>query len=82
MQHTIQSSQMKLRGEGFTLVELLIVISIVAISLSITLPNYSDFVHQKNVKTAANDFKSAVGFARSQAIKRGKNIQIRSVDKT
>lgn len=82
MQHAIQSSQMKFRGEGFTLVELLVIISIVAISLSIALPNYSDFVHQKRVETAANDFKSAVVFARSEALKRGKNIQIRPVGKT
>tara|TARA_B110000967_G_C18872185_1_gene556077 strand:+ start:962 stop:1492 length:531 start_codon:yes stop_codon:yes gene_type:complete len=82
VRHTLHSPQLDIKSDGFTLVELLVVISIVAISLSIALPNYSDFVHQKSVETAANDFKSAVGFARSEAIKRGKNIQIRPVGKT
>ena len=65
--------------DGFTLLELLIVISIAGILLSITVPSYSNLVSQKRVEAAANSFKSAVALARSESRKRGKNVNIRPI---
>ena len=65
--------------EGFTLLELLIVISIAGILLSISIPSYRDLVNQKRVEAAANSFKSAVALARSESRKRGKNVNIRPI---
>ena len=65
--------------EGFTLLELLIVISIAGILLSISIPSYRDLVNQKRVEAAANSFKSAVALAGSESRKRGRNVNIRPI---
>jgi len=65
--------------DGFTLLELLIVISIAGILLSITIPSYSNLVSQKRVEAAANSFHSAVALAGSESRKRGKNVNIRPI---
>ena len=64
---------------GFTLLELLIVISIAGILLSISIPSYRDLVNQKRVEAAANSFKSAVALAGSESRKRGRNVNIRPI---
>ena len=67
---------------GFTLIELLVVISIAAIIMAIAVPSFNQLVGQQRVKAAANDFKSAVALARSEARKRGVNTSIRQIGKT
>ena len=67
---------------GFTLIELLVVISIAAIIMAIAVPSFNQLVGQQRVKAAANDFKSAVALARSEARKRGVNTSIRPIGKT
>ena len=68
--------------DGFTLIELLVVISIAAIIMAIAVPSFNQLVGQQRVKAAANDFKSAVALARSEARKRGVNTSIRPIGKT
>jgi len=67
---------------GFTLIELLVVISIAAIIMAIAVPSFNQLVGQQRVKAAANDFKSAVALARSEARKTGLKTQIRQIGKT
>ena len=67
---------------GFTLIELLVVISIAAIIMAIAVPSFNQLVGQQRVKAAANDFKSAVALARSEARKTGLNSNIRQIGKT
>jgi len=67
---------------GFTLIELLVVISIAAIIMAIAVPSFNQLVGQQRVKAAANDFKSAVALARSEARKTGLNTSIRQIGKT
>ena len=67
---------------GFTLIELLVVISIAAIIMAIAVPSFNQLVGQQRVKAAANDFKSSVALARSEARKRGVNTSIRPIGKT
>jgi type IV fimbrial biogenesis protein FimT len=67
---------------GFTLIELLVVISIAAIIMAIAVPSFNQMVGQQRVKAAANDFKSAVALARSEARKTGLNSNIRQIGKT
>ena len=61
---------------GFTLLELLIVISIAGILLSISIPSYSNLVNQRRVEAAANSFKSAVALAGSESRKRGRVVGV------
>jgi len=67
---------------GFTLIELLVVISIAAIIMAIAVPSFNQMVGQQRVKAAANDFKSAVALARSEARKTGLNSNIRQIGET
>lgn len=67
---------------GFTLIELLVVISVAAIIMAIAVPSFNQMVGQQMVKAAANDFKSAVALARSEARKTGLNSNIRQIGKT
>jgi len=58
------------------------VISIAAIIMAIAVPSFNQLVGQQRVKAAANDFKSAVALARSEARKTGLNTSIRQIGKT
>ncbi len=65
--------------DGFTLIELLVVVGIAAIMMAIAVPSFNQMVGQQRVKAAANDFKSSVALARSEARKRGVNTSIRPI---
>lgn len=60
--------------EGFTLIELLIVIAIVAILATLAAPAFSEFIKSQRIKSMATDLNSSLTLARSEAIKRNKNV--------
>lgn len=64
------------RQSGFTLIELMITIAIVGILMGIGIPNFQKFVLNNRMSTQANDFMTAIGMARSEAIKRGGRVSI------
>ena len=73
------------KNHGFTLIELMITITIVAILLAIAVPNFSDWYQRKQLAGTANDFLSLVSYARSDSIKRNKITYLyttRSADST
>ena len=82
MRHKNSSRHLTKPHNGFTLIELLVVIGIAAIVVTIAVPSFAQMVGQQRVKAAANDFKSAVALARSEARKTGLNSNIRQIGKT
>jgi type IV fimbrial biogenesis protein FimT len=62
--------------QGFTLVELMIVLSLTAILMKLAVPAFQDVIRNNKVQTAANSLASAVGLARSEAVKRGTYVTI------
>lgn len=58
------------KSNGFTLVELMVVIAIASILLTLGIPSMNRFVASSRVVTAANDMVYMVTLARSEAIKR------------
>ena len=65
------------RSQGFTLVELMIVLLILAIMLGMAAPAFRDLVRAQRVKTASFDVFSSLVLLRSEAITRGWTLTLR-----
>ncbi|MQR01137.1 GspH/FimT family pseudopilin [Glaciimonas soli] len=66
---------------GFTLIEILISITVMSILLAIGAPSMQHFVIENRLNSTVNQFVAATIFARSEAIKRGRPVQLcRSAD--
>jgi type IV fimbrial biogenesis protein FimT len=61
---------------GFNLVELLTVITIVAILMSIGVPSYRYITNSNRVSTEVNSLLGDMQFARSEAIKEGQTVTV------
>lgn len=64
------------RQHGFTLIELMVTVTLMAVMLAIGVPSFRDFVASQRVKTAVSEFNSALFLARSEAIKRNAQVVI------
>lgn len=56
---------------GFTLIEVLVVVAIIAILLSVAAPNLVAFQRNSELRASASEFLAAVQAARVEAMKRG-----------
>ncbi len=63
-------------GQGFTLIELMVTVSVAAILLAVGVPNFSDMVKNNRMATTANELVGALNLARSEAIKRGVRVTV------
>lgn len=62
------------RNHGVTIIELLVVITIVGILASIAIPSYRNMTVSSRVSTMASTLHSTMLFARSEALKRGSPV--------
>lgn len=62
------------RFSGFTLIELMVVIALLAILLALAAPNFSSLVKSSRVSSLGNEFVLGVSYARSEAIARNKCV--------
>lgn len=65
---------MKTRHAGFTLVELMVTVAIIAIAAGIAAPNLASLIANYRLTTSANTTLAAITMARAEAFKRGKRI--------
>ena len=73
----------KKHSSGFTLIELIVTVSIAAILVSIAAPSFSSMLERNKATVAANEMVSALLLARSEALKRRNNVTVcTSVDQT
>ncbi|MEO6565550.1 MAG: GspH/FimT family pseudopilin [Casimicrobiaceae bacterium] len=70
---------MRLPPGGFTLVEALVVVVIVAIMAAVAMPNLSSALATQRLRAAGTDLVSTLLLARSEAIKRGAQVQVAPV---
>ncbi len=61
---------------GFTIIELLITIAVVAVAAAVALPSFREFNIRMAVTSTTNDLVHAISVARAEAAKRGSNVTV------
>ena len=64
------------RERGFTLIELIVVLTITAIMAAIAVPSFGNFMAAQRAKSASYELATTLLLARSEAIKRNANVQV------
>ncbi|WP_255577766.1 MULTISPECIES: GspH/FimT family pseudopilin [unclassified Acidovorax] len=64
-------------NRGFTIVELMVVVLIVAILAALALPSFNPIIERWRVQQALKGLESSIYYARAEAIKRASTISIR-----
>lgn len=71
-------------SSGFTMIELLVTLSIAAIMVTLAVPSFSTFLLNNRLTSQTNDLVLALASARSEAVKRGISVTVcsRATDST
>lgn len=65
---------------GFTLIELMITVVVIAIGAALALPSFEDITKRNRATTIANTMLSSLAYARSEAASRGTSVQVGPTD--
>jgi type IV fimbrial biogenesis protein FimT len=70
------------KGHGFTLIELMVTLTIAVILLTVAVPSYQSFVASTELTTSANDLIAAINLTRSESVKRDAIVSLQSTNQT
>lgn len=61
---------------GFTLIELMVTISILAIVMLLAIPEFTSMIKNNSISSMNNNLLAALNFARTEAVKRGVPVSV------
>lgn len=68
------------RFAGVTLIEMAITLAVLAVLLGLAIPSFQEAIRSSRARGVANEFAATINFARSEAVKRGRNVTLCKVD--
>jgi type IV fimbrial biogenesis protein FimT len=66
-----------MRSRGFTLIELIITVVVLAVLLYVALPNFAVWMQNTQIRTAGEAILNGMQLARAEAIRRNVNVELR-----
>jgi type IV fimbrial biogenesis protein FimT len=69
-----------MKNSGFTAIEMLVTIAILAIVLSIGVPSFKEIIRSSDMVANSSDMLTALNYARMEAVKRGASVQLSQRD--
>lgn len=60
---------------GFTLIELMVVVAVLAALLSIGAPSFMEWIQNSRIRTAAESIQNGLQIARAEAVRRNANVE-------
>ena len=73
---TVQPTRPTSAQRGFTLVELMIVITLLAVVAGIAVPSFRGMVADNRIAASTNSVVSALNYARSEALREGRRVEV------
>lgn len=63
------------RNGGFTLVELMIVVAVLAALMSVGAPSFMEWIQNSRIRSAAESLQNGLQIARAEAVRRNTNVE-------
>lgn len=70
------NNRLRVLPSGFTLIEILIAMTIVAVLVLVGMPHLRAAFLNQTIKSAVSDYRISLNYARSEATKRGANVDV------
>lgn len=80
--HMPQHSGHGILQRGFTVIELMVTVAILAVLASLAAPSFTPIIERWRVRQTAEELQSTLYYARSEAIKRGGRVAIQKLPNT
>lgn len=73
---TVRPSALRAKGHGFTLVELMITLVVLAVLAAIAVPSLREFIARQRIESIAKELATDLRYLRTEAIQRRRDVQI------
>ncbi|MGF2076066.1 pilus assembly FimT family protein, partial [Enterococcus casseliflavus] len=70
------SARTRQPAAGFTLVELMVTLGVVAVLIAVASPSFADYFERYRLRSAVDDTLSVFGQARQGAVEADRNVQV------